>query len=825
MIPRKVYSSDNEYESIVLPVLPLRNTVIFPNNTFPILAGRPGTVRAIDRAKEDKEKRIFAVAQIKDEEQVSSDILYSIGTISKISQIHKGEGTYQVLITGIKRAKVEEFFEEDGILYARVKPLPNILPSDKEDLEFIALFRELKNSAFKIVERSGISEVVGRLLAKVNDPVKLVDIVAAHLDIAVSRKQEILETLEVAERIKKTLFEVERLIKILETQEDIQEQIRKKMGERQREILLREQLKAIQAELGEEEEGDELEELRNKLESLGLPAEVKKEVMREFKRLMRSSSDSLEAQTIRTYLETIAELPWNVETDDSFDLEKAKKVLEEDHYGLEDVKEMVLEYLAVRYLQRKRKEESSDKDKGEERAPILLFVGPPGVGKTSIAKSIARAMGRKYVRVSLGGVRDEADIRGHRKTYVGAMPGRIIQGIKLAGSKNPVFLLDEVDKLGISYQGDPASALLEVLDPAQNDKFVDHYLNVPFDLSKVFFIATANFIDQIPAPLLDRMELVEFSGYTDLEKLEIAKRFLIPRQLKQNAIDSEIIEIKDEAILEIINRYTREAGVRELEREITRLARKVARRIAEGKFEGKVVITKDNVADYLGKPRYRRERALEDNKVGVATGMFYTPSGGDILFIEALTMPGKGELILTGKLGEVMKESARAALSYAKAHAKALHISEQEFKQDIHIHVPSGAIPKEGPSAGIAIAVAIVSALSGRPVKSDIAMTGEITLTGRVLPIGGVKEKVLGAYRAGIRHIILPVDNEVDLEDIPEEVKKSVTFHLVSHLGEVLALTLCDVKLEGGKLIFEKGEDDIPPIVDNVNFGMRDQRM
>jgi len=564
-------------------------------------------------------------------------------------------------------------------------------------------------------------------------------------------------------------------------------------------------MKAIRKELGEEEEAAEADDLKKRLDALDLPEAARTEVDRELARLERAGRESMEAQVIRTYLETVAELPWNKRAEESLDLKRAEEILEEDHYGLQDVKDQVLEFLAVRQLrqQQPKTEAPGNEDDRASRAPTLLFVGPPGVGKTSIAKSIARAMGRPYVRISLGGARDEADIRGHRRTYVGAMPGRIIQGMKQAGAKNPIFLLDEVDKLGISFQGDPAAALLEVLDPAQNDTFTDHYLGVPFDLSEVLFIATANFIQNIPGPLLDRLETVNFAGYTEREKLEIAKRYLVPRQLRENGLRADQLTLSDGALSEIIASYTREAGVRQLEREIGKLGRKIARKIADGASQQVTVGPKD-IPDLIGRPKVHPERMAGEDQVGVATGMYYTPVGGDIMFVEASVMRGKGELVLTGQLGDVMKESARAALTYAKSHADLLGIPEGAFiDTDIHVHVPAGAIPKDGPSAGITMASALVSALSRRPARHDIAMTGEITLRGRVLPIGGVKEKVLGAVRAGIRTVILPKENERDLEDLPEEVRKTLDVHLVEELGDVLSLALRGARFESGHLIFE----------------------
>jgi ATP-dependent Lon protease len=823
-------------DTLSLPVLPLREAVIFPGVSSPIGAGRPGTLRAIQAAVAAPDRLIFAVCQRENRDKVTPDLLYTTGVVAHIDQVQRSGGsTVQLLLDGQYRAFAARFEERDGYLEAVIREVIEGAPLNPRDPAFVALQRELRNRAAELGQKSGLpEEVVERFLASVEDPARLADLVASYLDVAAADKQLLLETADVEERLRMTLLQVERQITVLDAQQEIKNKVQRELGDRQREMVLREQMKAIQQELGGADEAGELEELREKLDALDLPVDARKEVDREFNRMARIARESMEYQVIRTYLETVTELPWNERSPEHLDLKEAERVLDEDHYGLADVKDRVLEYLAVRQLRQQTldreraaappppvvlvdEEEAAEdghdgngdlpeeeeaavivprqpKVRGNEddrisKGPILLFTGPPGVGKTSIAKSIARSMGREYVRVSLGGVRDEADIRGHRRTYVGAMPGRIIQGMKQAGTKNPVFLLDEVDKLGVSYQGDPASALLEVLDPAQNDTFVDHYLGVPFDLSECLFIATANFVQNIPEPLLDRMEFVEFTGYTEKEKLVIAKRFLLPRQLKEKSLTADQLEITDDALLEVISRYTREGGVRQLERALSQLARKVARRIAAGEVE-KVQVDKGEVQPLLGRAKIRPEQALREDKVGVGTGMYYTPAGGDIMFVEAATMRGKGNLVLTGQLGEVMKESALAAWSYARAHADELHIDPNQFERDVHIHVPAGAIRKDGPSAGVTMATALVSALSNRPVRHEVAMTGEITLSGQVLPIGGVKEKVLGAVRSGITEVLLPAENEGDLEDLPPEVLELLTVHAVNDLAEVLALAL-----------------------------------
>jgi ATP-dependent Lon protease len=815
-------------ERYSLPVLPLRDTVVYPGVAVPISAGRPGTVEAVQEALEG-DRRLFAVAQRENVDDPHPDILYPVGTVVRIIQTHRVRGGMQLLVQGEGRAQALNYLSEgEAMLQANLITLERQPPMNPEDPAFQAMDGELRERAAELGTRRGVPvEALNQLIQGVDEPGAFADLVAFYLELPTEDKQQLLEILGDEDRMRAALVAVERELARIDAQEDIQAKVQEELGERQREMLLREQLKQIQKELGDEDERNDVEELRERVAELELTEEARTEVERELKRLERTSPQSAEYQVIRTFLEWVTELPWGDRTEDKLDLISAAEILEEDHYGLEDVKDRVLEFLAVRQLQIQRAEEDreeeeaaasseeqdpesngedggveeakvegkpsdDDREDGVGRGPILLFGGPPGTGKTSIAQSIARALGRKYVRISLGGARDEADIRGHRRTYVGAMPGRIIQGMRQVKSKNPVFLLDEVDKLGVSFQGDPSSALLEVLDPAQNSTFTDHYLGIPFDLSEVLFIATANYVDKIPPPLLDRMERVEFVGYTEKEKKEIAKRYLLPRQEKGSGLRTEEMEMEDDAILSVIQKYTRESGVRQLERELGKLSRKVARKVASGEVES-VKVDSEVVRDLLGRPRVHPEQIAPSDAVGVATGMFYTPMGGDIMFVEASIMRGKGGLVLTGQLGDVMKESGRAALSYAKAQYDHLGIPAEALEdREVHIHVPAGAIPKDGPSAGITMATALVSALSGRKVRRDVAMTGELTLTGRVLPIGGLKEKVLGAVRAGVSEIIHPKENEADLEDIPEEIAESLTFHAVEDLDQVIAIALMD---------------------------------
>lgn len=828
-----------------LPVLPLRDTVVYPGVAVPISAGRTGTIEAVQQALEG-DRRLFAVAQRDNQDEADPQILYSVGTVVRVIQTHRVRGGIQLLVQGEGRARALAFVNEgESMLRATLVSMERTRPAIGDDPAFLALDTELRERAAELSARQGVSsEAVSQLIEGVEDPGAFADLVGFYLDLETDEKQELLEALDDETRMQAVLVAVKRALVRLDAQEDIQAKVQEELGERQREMLLREQMKQIRKELGEEGERDELDELRERLVALDLGKQARREVERELRRLNRTSPQSAEYQVIRTFLEWITELPWSVRTEDKLDLGRSQEILEEDHYGLSDVKDRVLEFLAVRKLQQERFIEEADADGSQDseaaeaaetaeaveaagaveaaadaeiaegaaegtdpgndesqadgdgpptlggKGPILLFAGPPGVGKTSIAQSIARSIGRKYIRISLGGARDEADIRGHRRTYVGSMPGRIIQGMKDAGNKNPVFLLDEVDKLGTSFQGDPSSALLEVLDPAQNSTFFDHYLGVPFDLSEVLFIATANYADRIPRPLLDRMETVEFRGYTEQEKVEIARRYLLPRQTRQSGLEEGELEIAEDALLTVIQKYTHEAGVRQLERELGKLARKAARQIASGDTDS-IAVSAEGVAELLGRPRVHPERKAADDAVGVATGMFYTPMGGDIMFVEASVMHGDGKLSLTGQLGDVMKESARAALSYAKSNYRALGIGKGALDdRDTHIHVPAGAVPKDGPSAGITMATALISAVSGRRVRSDLAMTGELTLTGRVLPIGGVKEKVLGAVRAGILEVILPRENESHLEDLPEAVRDSLTVHLVDDLDRVVALAV-----------------------------------
>lgn len=763
-----------------LPLIPLRDVVVFPYMIVPLFVGREKSIKAIDESL-SKDRLIFLVSQKEaSEEEPVPSMFYRTGTVSSILRMLKlPDGKVKILVQGLVKAQIEGFVQESPFFVVKVKRIYE-QEEQKPNIETEALIKNVKEIIEKLVNLGKVLPPdVMIIINNINEPGRLADFVSSNLGLKIENAQELLETNNPVERLKKLheflLIEME----LLTVQQDIQNKAKQEIGKFQKEIFLKQQMEAIRKELGElDERSQEIKEYKEKIEKLGMSEIVKAEALKQLDRLEKMHPDSAESTITRTYLDWLIELPWSQNTEDNLDLKMARKVLDEDHYDLEKIKDRILEFLAVRKLKKKTK------------GPILCFVGPPGVGKTSLGKSIARALGRKFVRVSLGGMRDEAEIRGHRRTYVGALPGRIIQGIKQAGSNNPVFMLDEVDKIGVDFRGDPASALLEVLDPEQNHSFSDHYLNVPFDLSNVMFITTANFIDPIPPALKDRMEVIQLPGYTEEEKLFIAKKFLIPRQIQENGLTTEEIEFTDGSIKRIINNYTMESGLRNLEREIATVCRKVARKIAEDE-KGHFQITEENISQYLGPVRYFQEGVLKKDEIGVATGLAWTPYGGDILRIEASIMKGKGELVLTGHLGDVMKESAQAALTYARSRSKDFKIPSNFFeKHDIHIHVPAGAIPKDGPSAGITMAVALISAIKKVPVFKDVAMTGEITLRGNVLPIGGLKQKLLAALRGGIKKVILPEKNRVDLEDIPDYVKNNLRLVFADHMDSVVKETL-----------------------------------
>jgi ATP-dependent Lon protease len=762
-----------------LPLLPIRDIVVFPYMVLPLFVGREMSIKAIEVALEGN-RMIFLTSQkdINVENPSPSD-LYSVGTVGVIMRMLKlPDGRIKILVQGVARAKTVKFLQKEPFYQVEVKTFTDV-PA-LANLETEALMRNVKEQIEKLVSFGKvILPDIMVVIENVDDPGKLADLAVANMGLKVEQAQEILEITEPLQRIKRINEALGKEIELLSMQQKIQADVRGEIDKTQREYFLREQLKAIQRELGEtDDRSEDMRELREKIKDAKLPEKAGKEAEKQLRRLERMHPDAAEASMTRTYIEWLAELPWSKATKDNLDLKAAHKVLEEDHYDLEKVKERIIEYLAVRKLKEKMK------------GPILCFVGPPGVGKTSLGKSIARALGREFVRISLGGVRDEAEIRGHRRTYVGALPGRIIQGIKTAGHNNPVFMLDEIDKLGADFRGDPSAALLEVLDPEQNNSFGDHYIGMPFDLSHVMFITTANMTDPIPGPLKDRMEIIRLTGYTEQEKLGIAKSYLVPRQLTEHGITDKNISIPDKTILQIIMQYTREAGVRNLEREIAHLCRKVARKIAEGET-GLFTVTPANLHTYLGVPKFLPEVEREKDEIGVVTGLAVTETGGDILYIEATTMRGKGTLTLTGHLGDVMKESAHAALTYVRSRAKALGINDDVFgKTDVHVHVPAGAIPKDGPSAGVTMTTALASVFSNVPVRKDVAMTGEVTLRGRVLPIGGLKEKTLAAKRAGIMTMIIPKENEKDLDDIPKNLRKDMKFVLAETMDDVIATAL-----------------------------------
>ena len=763
-----------------LPLLPVKDIVVFPYMVLPLFITREKSIKALEAAL-SKDRLIFLVAQ-KDiaEEDPAPEDLYPIGTVALVMRMLKlPDEKIKILVQGLSKASIKEIVQTTPHVSVKIENIKDPFVTEIT-LETEALMRNIKEQLERIVSYGKLlSPDLMFILESVDDPGRLADLVASNLDLTVEKAQEILEVLDPIERLKALGEVLGKEVQVLTMQAKIQSQARDEMSRTQREYFLREQMRAIRSELGEEDErAKEFRDLRRKIKKAKMPPEVEKEVLRELDRLEQMHPDAAEASMVRTYIDWLIDMPWSKSTKDNLDLKKAKQVLDEDHYNLEKVKERILEYLSVNKLKKKMK------------GPILCFIGPPGVGKTSLGKSIARALERKFVRISLGGIRDEAEIRGHRRTYVGALPGRIIQSIKQAGSNNPVFMMDEVDKIGIDFRGDPASALLEVLDPEQNNAFSDHYLNVPYDLSQVMFITTGNITDPIPSALKDRMEIINIPGYTEIEKLKIATTYLLPRQMEENGIDPKVLDISNGAILQIISQYTQEAGLRNLERELASVCRKVARKVAEGKKE-KTKINAKNLHQFLGPPYFLPDEEREQNEVGVATGLAWTEMGGEILQVEASTTPGKGALILTGHLGDVMKESAQAALTYARSRGKAYRIRPDDLNnREIHIHVPAGAIPKDGPSAGITMAVALISTLTGVPVKKDVAMTGEITLRGRVLPIGGLKEKALAALRNHIKDIIVPYQNKKDLSDLPVYLRKKMDFHLVKHMDEVLKIAL-----------------------------------
>jgi len=763
-----------------LPLLPVRDIVVFPYMVLPLFVGREMSIKAIEAALAGNRMIFLATQKALDVENPKPEDIHTIGTVGIIMRMLKlPDERIKILVQGIAKARVATYIQSDPYYSVRIDKLPDTKVT-ATTLESEAVMRTVKEQIERIVSLGKVLiPDVMVVIENLEEPGRLADMVASNLGLKVDVTQSVLELQDPIQRLRLVSDILGKEIEVLSMQQKIQAQAKGEMDKTQREYFLREQLKAIQKELGElDERAEEVTEFKKRIKDAKMPEKVLKEVEKQLKRLEKMHPDTAESATVRTYLEWMVELPWSKRSKDNLDLKAAARVLNEDHYDLEKVKERILEYLAVRKLKEKMK------------GPILCFVGPPGVGKTSLGKSIAKALGREFVRISLGGVRDEAEIRGHRRTYVGALPGRLIQGMKQAGTANPVFMLDEVDKVGMDFRGDPSAALLEVLDPEQNNAFTDHYLGVPFDLTEVMFITTANLIDPILPALRDRMEIIEIPGYTEEEKLGIAQTYLIPRQLTEHGITTKHVKVTDQALRQIITNYTREAGVRNLEREIANVMRKVAKKVAEGKGQG-FPVNPANLHKYLGVPKYVPEAELEKDEVGVATGLAWTESGGDVLYIEATAMKGKGHLTLTGHLGDVMKESAQAALSYVRSREKTLSINPDMFsKQDLHIHVPAGAIPKDGPSAGITMATAIASALSGIPVRRDLAMTGEITLRGRVMAIGGLKEKILAAKRAMLTTVILPRRNKKDLEEIPKHILKGIQLHFADTMDDVMKVAL-----------------------------------
>ncbi|NHM30503.1 endopeptidase La [Neobacillus terrae] len=767
-------------KEMIVPLLPLRGLLVYPTMVLHLDVGREKSVQALEKAMVD-DHMIFLTTQ-KDItiDDPSEDDLYKLGTLTKVKQMLKlPNGTIRVLVEGLNRAEIVSFYDEGDHFAVSLKTFEE---STEKDVEDQALMRTMLDYFEQYIKMSKkISAETYSSVADIEEPGRMADIISSHLPLKLKEKQEILETIDAKERMNRVIDIIHNEKEVLNLEKKIGQRVKRSMERTQKEYYLREQMKAIQKELGDKEgKTGEIADLTEKIELAGMPENVKNIALKELDRYEKVPTSSAESAVIRNYIEWLVSLPWSKKTEDDLDILRAEKILNEDHYGLEKVKERVLEYLAVQKLT------------NSLRGPILCLAGPPGVGKTSLAKSIAASLNRHFVRVSLGGVRDESEIRGHRRTYVGAMPGRIIQGMKKAGTINPVFLLDEIDKMSSDFRGDPSSAMLEVLDPEQNFNFSDHYIEEPYDLSKVMFIATANNLSTIPGPLLDRMEIITIAGYTEIEKVHITRDHLLPKQIKENGLSKGTLQVRDDAILKVVRYYTREAGVRSLERQMATICRKTARIVVSGEKK-RVVVTEKNVEEFLGKPRFRYGQAELEDQVGVATGLAYTTVGGDTLQIEVSLSPGKGKLVLTGKLGDVMKESAQAAFSYIRSKAEELGIDPNfHEKFDIHIHVPEGAVPKDGPSAGITMATALVSALSGRAIRREVGMTGEITLRGRVLPIGGLKEKSLSAHRAGLTKIIIPKDNEKDIDDIPETVRNELDFVLVSHVDEVLKHALTE---------------------------------
>jgi len=762
----------------VIGILPIRNAVAFPGTITPLAIGRDPSKALLLDTQPNKTVIGLVTQRNPQTEEPTFDDLYTVGTIATVLKIIKlPQGPMHIVVHGLSRFKIIEPVATQPYLKARIQPLEVITKISKK---LQALMVSVRQTAARVIQLSpNVPEEAAVLLANIENPSTLADFLAANLNIEITKKQQLLEELDTAKRLEEVSFALASQLEVLELSHKIQSRVKEAIDKSQREYFLHEQLKAIQSELGEtDRRTEEIKELTDKIKAAKMPEKVEAEALRELDRMNKMTPASPEYSVIRTYLDWVCELPWSIQTEDQLDIKKAERILNEDHYNLKKVKKRIIEFLAVRKLNPTGK------------SPILCFIGPPGVGKTSLGKSIARAMGRKFIRISLGGIRDEADIRGHRRTYIGALPGRILQELRKCGSKNPVFMLDELDKIGQDFRGDPASALLEVLDPEQNFSFTDHYLDQPFDLSNVMFIGTANYAEPIPPALHDRMEIITLPGYTEIEKLNIAKKYLIPRQLSEHGLKNNQLAIKDDAILSIIRNYTREAGVRNLERCIAAVCRSVATEVAKGKAR-KTVVTKTELPRILGPIQYESELALRTGIPGVATALAYTPVGGELLFVESASMPGKGQLQLTGHIGDVMKESAQTAFSVVKANAKKLKIDSSRFsKFDYHIHVPAGAIPKDGPSAGVAMFISLVSLLMGKPVRPDVAMTGEITLRGLVLPIGGLKEKVLAAKQAGIKTVILPARNKKDLPDIPMEAKKGLNFKFVKNLNDALKIAI-----------------------------------